>query len=87
LIDLDDGVEQSNLASDKAKLTLAEANFQRSKNLYVKRIISKSAYDKSFSELAQAKAAVALDKALIAQKHITAPFSGKLGIRQINLGE
>lgn len=87
LVDLEDSIEQSNLASDRANLKLATANFHRSKNLYTRHAISSVDYDTCLAALEQAKTAVTRDRALIAQKHIIAPFAGNLGLRQISLGE
>jgi membrane fusion protein (multidrug efflux system) len=87
LLDLEDDVEQATLVSDQSKLRLAQANFNRFKDLYDQEVISKADYDTALSKIEQAKAAIAQDKALIKQKHIVAPFTGILGIWQVNLGE
>ena len=49
--------------------------------------ISQSVVDTDKATLKSAQAQVAAQKALIAQKTISAPFSGQLGIRQVNLGQ
>ena len=43
--------------------------------------------DEAKANLEQALAAVERTQAQINQKHIQAPFSGKLGIRLVNLGQ
>lgn len=87
LIDLDDSLEQSALLSDEANLTLAEANLKRLEKLYASEVISKVDYETAEAKFTQAKAAVEHDRALVKQKHLTAPFDGKLGLRQVNLGQ
>jgi membrane fusion protein, multidrug efflux system len=49
--------------------------------------ISKAELDRRQSEYDQAAARAAAQQARIAQKTIRAPFSGELGIRQVNLGQ
>lgn len=81
------GVEQANLKSSEAKLTLAKINYEREKTLFNKKVSSQSTLDIRQAELSQAEAAVDAVQAQIQQKTITAPFDGRLGIRQINLGQ
>ncbi|HUH37949.1 MAG TPA: efflux RND transporter periplasmic adaptor subunit [Spongiibacteraceae bacterium] len=87
LVQLDDSVERANLRSYKAQLQLAEINFQRDKRLLESRAISKTDFDTSEARLQEARAAVERTQALIAQKRIRAPFPGRLGVRQISVGQ
>lgn len=87
LIKIDDSVDQANLKSAEAALTLAKISFERTKTLYQRKVSSASDYDTAKATLEQDEANVAGIKALIAQKNIVAPFGGKIGIRQINLGQ
>lgn len=87
LVQLDDSVDQATLLDNQALLTLAELNYKRQMELIKTNATSISAVDQARSQLKSAEASIAKTKALIAQKHITAPFSGQLGIRKINLGD
>ncbi len=87
LVDLNTATQEAQLKADQASFRLAQINYQRDKALYVKHAISRSTLDSSLSSLQKAKAAVEGDKATIAKMHIVAPFSGKLGIREVSLGE
>ena len=87
LIQLDDAIEQADLKSFQAQLKLAQINFDRDKQLVEKRLASQDQYDKSQAELEQAMALVEQTRAIIDKKKLKAPFSGKLGILQVDPGE
>lgn len=87
LVLLDTSVEEAQLKDNESKLKLAEINYERDKTLAKKNVLSQSSLDTSLAQLEEAQAGVERTKAIIKQKTITAPFSGKIGIRQINIGE
>ncbi len=87
LIDIDDDVEQAMLKFYQAQLNLQELNYQRMLNLYQRKAAAISTVDEAKANLDQAKSNVQKTEAQIHYKHITAPFSGRLGIRQANLGQ
>lgn len=87
LIDIDDSVEQAILKSNQAELALRELNYKRQADLFKRGATSSSNVDEATSSLEQARANVEHTQAQIKHKHITAPFSGRLGIRQVNLGQ
>lgn len=87
LVKLDTKQEEAQLNSNIARLQLAKSNLDRQKGLLQKRVSSQSDYDAADAEFKQAEAAVAETKATIARKVIRAPFSGVLGIREVNLGQ
>lgn len=80
-------VENANLKNNQAKLTLAKINYDREKTLFEKKVSSQATLDTRYAELLQAEAGVELAQAQIQQKTIAAPFDGRLGIRQVNLGQ
>lgn len=87
IILLDTSVEEAELKSNQATLQLAQMNFNRDKTLFGKNVSSKASYDQGVEALQAAEANVDATLAKIKQKTITAPFDGRLGIREINLGE
>lgn len=87
LVALDTRAEHARLSSDQASLRLAKINYNRNKGLYARGAVSRQDYDTATANLQEAQAAVRADKVAISQKHITAPFSGQIGIRKVNLGE
>ncbi|WP_040481924.1 efflux RND transporter periplasmic adaptor subunit [Luminiphilus syltensis] len=87
LLRLNDSVEQANLRSQEAQLRLAKISFEREKQLLEKNSISKTRYDQSEAEYEDAVARVERTRALIEQKQVRAPFSGRVGIREVSIGQ
>ncbi len=87
LVSLDTRQEKAQLAAAEAQRDLARLNFDRISALREKGVTSQSEYDRSSAELKQAEARVDEIQATIERKTIRAPFSGILGIRQVNLGQ
>lgn len=87
LLRLDDSVDEADLEGLIAQRTLAKLQFERASKLVKEKSVSRSEYDSSRANLDGAEAAVAAKSALIDKKTISAPFSGQLGIADINLGQ
>jgi membrane fusion protein (multidrug efflux system) len=87
LIVLDTSVEQAALKDNQAKLSLAKINYEREKKLFDKKVSSQAALDTRYAELMEAQAGVDSVLAQIQQKTVTAPFDGRTGIRQVDLGQ
>lgn len=84
---LDTRQEQAQMAAAEAQRVLAHLNFNRMQELLDQRVISKAEYDSATAASHQAEARVGEIRAAIERKTIRAPFSGVLGIRQINRGQ
>lgn len=87
LISLDTSVLDAQLQSTEAAQELARLNAERSRELFAKNTSAKSELDSAEAAYKQASAEVASIKAQLAQKQVRAPFGGRLGIRQINVGQ
>jgi membrane fusion protein (multidrug efflux system) len=87
LVELDTRQERAQLANLEAQRDLAHIQYGRSEQLVKAGVISKSEYDNATAQQKATEAQVGDIKAAIARKNIHAPFSGKLGIRQISLGQ
>lgn len=87
LIDIDDSIEQATLKFNQSDLALQAINSQRQQDLFKRGATPSSSVDEAKAKLQQAQANVEKTEAAIRQKHISAPFSGRLGIRQVNLGQ
>lgn len=87
LVQLDIAVETADLASNRATLKEAEVSYQRQADLIAKRITSEANLDTARAKRDTAAAAVNRTEAVIAQKGITAPFAGRLGIRKVEKGQ
>lgn len=87
LVQLDISVESADLTSAEATLREAEVAFKRVSDLLTKSVASEANVDTALAKRDTALASVNRIKALIAQKSILAPFSGRLGIRHVELGQ
>ncbi|GAB4250267.1 MAG: efflux RND transporter periplasmic adaptor subunit [Candidatus Methylacidiphilales bacterium] len=87
LMRLDTKQEEAELASAEALLRLAKVNLERAKSLAESGDITQSEYDASLAAFDEAAARVAQWRATINKKVIRAPFAGRVGIRQVNLGQ
>jgi membrane fusion protein (multidrug efflux system) len=87
LVQLDTKQEQAQLAAAEAQLQLATLNYKRMQGLVEQDAVSRAEYDAAVAAHTQAEARIREIRATIARKTIRAPFSGVLGIRQVNLGQ
>ncbi len=87
LISIDDSVEQADLANGLAQLKNAEATLARQKMLVAGGNTPQSTVDQALAARDLAAATVERTRAVIAQKAIRAPFSGRLGLRNADLGQ
>lgn len=87
LVQQDTSSETAQLRSAQASMQLALLNLERAKELLPSNVISQSSYDGVEAQYKQAAAQVDAIQATIAKKTIRAPFAGRLGIRQVNLGQ
>lgn len=87
LVQLNTRQEQAQLAGAESQLQLARVNFERMQGLVKQDAVSRAEYDAAAAEHQQAEARLGEIRATIERKTIRAPFSGLLGIRQVNLGQ
>ena len=87
LVQLSTRQEQAQLAGAESQLQLARVNFERMQGLVQQDAVSRAEYDAAAAEHKQAEARLGEIRATIERKTIRAPFSGLLGIRQVNLGQ
>ena len=87
LLQLDDSVDQAALEALRAERRLAEIKFKRAQDLLKRQVMSRSEYDEARASFDAATARVKQQEATIQRKAIRAPFSGRLGIRQVNIGQ
>jgi membrane fusion protein (multidrug efflux system) len=87
LVKLDTRQEEAQLAAAQAQLELAAQQLERMRGLLAKGVTSQSEYDAALAAHRQAEARMGEIHATIARKTIRAPFTGLLGIRQVNLGQ
>jgi membrane fusion protein (multidrug efflux system) len=79
--------DKARLDALKATADLARITFDRDTALVKTNAVSQQTVDTDKGNLRNAQALVAQQQALVDYKSITAPFSGRLGIRQVDLGQ
>jgi membrane fusion protein (multidrug efflux system) len=79
--------EQAQLAALEAQRDLARVTFERLQGLLNEHVISQAEFDRATAEVRQTDARVGEVRAVMERKKIRAPFSGILGLRQVNLGQ
>lgn len=87
LLQLDSGEETALLGTAQADLGLAKVDFARASQLVGIQAISRGEYDRLRAQLQRNQAVVDQLKASLAKKSINAPFSGTIGIRQVDIGD
>ncbi|HEX4960780.1 MAG TPA: efflux RND transporter periplasmic adaptor subunit, partial [Thermoanaerobaculia bacterium] len=84
---LDSRQEEAQLAAAEAARDLSRINLERMKGLKESGVIAVADYDRAVAQFKQDDAKVGEIRATLARKVIRAPFSGLLGLRQVNLGQ
>ena len=87
LLKLDTSTEEAQLRAAEAQADLAKITAERQRKLQQDKTVSQSEVDQADAAWKQAEANADNIRATIQKKTIRAPFSGKLGIRLVNLGE
>lgn len=79
--------EIAKLQSLEATAQLAQITYDRDVQLFKARAISQAVVDNDEANLRNFKAQVAQQKAIVDKKTLRAPFAGRLGLRQVDLGQ
>ena len=87
LVRLDSKQERAQLAAADAQRELARLALQRNQGLAQSGVVATANVDQASAEFKSAEARAGEIRATIERKTIRAPFSGVLGIRQVNIGQ
>jgi membrane fusion protein (multidrug efflux system) len=87
LVRLDTATEQAQLRAAESRAELARLNLARAQDLQKQGVISQADFDTTQAAALTSVGDADAIKAAIAKKTIRAPFSGRLGIRSVNLGQ
>ncbi|BBP01415.1 efflux RND transporter periplasmic adaptor subunit [Sulfuriferula nivalis] len=87
LVELNAAPLVAQLPQLQANAALAKLNYERDLAQFKIQAVSQAQVDTSAANFKVAQSQVAAQQALIAQKTIRAPFTGQLGIRQVDLGQ
>ena len=87
LVQLNDGPERADRAAAAAKAEFARLQLSRTRELVPSGAESREVLQQRQAEYQQAVAAVSQLDARLAQKRVSAPFAGEVGVRRVNLGQ
>ena len=87
LVELDNRTEMATLESARAQYQADYSQYQRLLKLKDQSFVTKNDIDSQAALVDIAEAQVNVAKTALSKKRIYAPFSGKLGIRQVDIGE
>ena len=87
LVRLDTSSEEAQLRAAEAQVDWTKVSAERLRKLRAENTASQSELDQAEATLKQAQASADNIRATIDKKTIRAPFSGRLGLRLVNLGE
>ncbi|WP_428684919.1 efflux RND transporter periplasmic adaptor subunit [Reyranella sp.] len=79
--------EEARLQSLEATASLSQITYDRDVKQLKAQAISQAVVDSDEANLRNARAQVAVQKAILDKKTLRAPFDGKLGLRQVDLGQ
>lgn len=87
LLQIDDSELQAKLNQTQTRELLSRDNERRAKLLLEKEAISQQEYDVAQADFKTAQSEIQLIQTQIAKTRIKAPFSGRIGLRDISVGE
>lgn len=87
LLQLNPDILKAQLDAAKAETQLSKADYERGLTLYKKKVFAKAEIDKLSATYQDNLAKQAQAQAALDQTLITAPFSGRLGLRLVNIGD
>ena len=87
LVQLDDSLQRAEIQQAQAQVSIAQANHKRNQELVAQNFIAQRSLDESQANLQVAQAQLSLSCARWQRMKIYAPYSGTLGIRNVNIGD
>ena len=87
LVQLDDALQQADVAQAAAQVSVAQASFKRNQDLVAANFVAQQALDTSAASLQVARAQLDLARVRLSRMAIRAPFDGVVGMRLVNVGD
>jgi membrane fusion protein, multidrug efflux system len=87
LVQLRDDSDRATLAANRASADQALRTYKRYVELIKTNAISQTNYDQALASMLSTKAAVEAQAATVDKKAIRAPYDGRVGIRQVDVGQ
>jgi membrane fusion protein (multidrug efflux system) len=86
LVELDNTEARADLAAAEAAASDSRSQYKRSQELFATKALSEAQLDQLQATLLANEARVAAARSRLADRVITAPFSGRVGLRNVSLG-
>jgi len=86
LVSLNDDAEQAQYRALQAAANLAQVTFRRAREQVAAHVISAADFDNLEADLKAKEAAAQAQAAMVAKKHLSAPFPGRVGIISTSAG-
>ncbi len=86
IVRLDDTAERAELKAAQASLVERQRALERASTLLNEKIISQAEYDSVIAAMESAKAQVGSLQSAVADRIVRAPFSGRVGLREVSVG-
>jgi membrane fusion protein (multidrug efflux system) len=86
LVELDNTEARADLAAAEAAASDSRSQYKRSQELFQTRALSEAQLDQLHATLLANEARVAAARSRLADRVITAPFNGRVGLRNVSLG-
>jgi membrane fusion protein (multidrug efflux system) len=87
LVQLRDDADRAQLAALRASAVLAQQTYTRDAALIKSNAIAKADYDSALANLNNIHAQIDEQQAVVDKKAIRAPYDGRIGIRQVDVGQ
>jgi membrane fusion protein (multidrug efflux system) len=87
LVQMDDTLQRAEVQQSLAQMSIARANHKRNQELVAQNFIAQRSLDESGAALQVAEAQLGLSCARLDRMRLIAPFTGVVGIRNINVGD
>jgi len=87
IVQINDAPDRGDLANYQAQQRWAAVSLQRAQELAKRQFGPQETVDQWQAQLDEAAAQIEKTQAIIAQKAVRAPFAGRLGVRQVDLGQ
>jgi membrane fusion protein (multidrug efflux system) len=87
LLQLDDTLQRAEQKQAEAQLAIAQANYNRNRELVAQNFVAQRALDESSANLQVAQAQVQLARARVARMRVLAPFDATAGIKNVSVGD
>lgn len=87
LVQMDVAIEEANLQAARARADLAQLVFRRNEELFESKVSNADQLDRARADLTAARAQISALERAIAKKTLRAPFAGRAGLHNFEVGQ